>query len=209
LRPGKRQAASGVFEALMSWDDWDDDEPRPRPRGSYDDLELRHGSPPQSGAVTGAGVVTIIMGVLFLLCGVTSGFCGVVFAGVGQMAREQGNVLPPGMFEVTGGVLLGQALLYLILGVGNLIAGIVTLQRRNGGRIFTLILGAVSGLLGLGHLSLIVMILSHGVGLFGAMGSEELAVQSVMMGIIALVFVGHTIFVYTVLLNSHNKEEFD
>ena len=192
----------------MGWDDWDEDEPFPRqPR--WDDDGLRRSTPPQGGVVTAAGVITIILGVLFLLCGVCSGFVGILFAGVGQMARQQGNVLPPAPFEITGGVLLGWALLHLVLGVLSLIAGILTLQRHRFGRMLTLVLGSINGLLGAGQLALCVMLGMDEIGGIFDRDPEGDMVKAVMWGFVALLYLGHAVFVCIVLFNSHNKEEFE
>ncbi len=194
----------------MPWDDWDDEDelfPRQRRRGEEGD-SLRRRGPPQGGVVTGAGVVTIIIGVLFLLCGVCSGFVGVLFAGVGQMARHQGNVLPPALFEVTGGVLLGWAILHLALGVLNLIGGILVLQRSRFGRLLTLGLAMLNGILGVGQLVLCVLLGMNEIALFDA-DPDAALVKAAIWGVIALLYVGQAVFVCIVLFNSHNKEEFE
>src|SRR5262245_14983321 len=100
----------------MSFDDWDDDEPRPRRRRRHDE-DLRLSGPPRSGAVTAAGVVSIIMSAVFLLCGGCFGLGGLFCTGFGMAARQQGNIFPPDMFETMGGVLLGWAILHIVLGV--------------------------------------------------------------------------------------------
>ncbi|GEM_PF-2592442 len=193
----------------MSWDDWDDDEPRPR-RGRYGD-DLRHDMPPQSGAVTAAGVVSIITAVYCMLCGGCSGvgglFCGLAGAG----ARQQGNILPPDLFESAAAVFLTWALLHLGLGVGLLMGGIVTLNRRNWGRICTLICGAIGTLIGVTQFVFFVMVGTgeFGGGLFGNPDPDARVGQAVMGCFGALLYFAHAIFVYIVLLNSHNKEEFD
>lgn len=195
----------------MGWDDWDDDDPQPRRRrGGGHSFDVREGGPAQSSAVTGVGVVTIVLSVGFLLCGGSFGLCGVFCASAGVAARQQGNILPPEMFETAGGVLLGWALLHLLLGVGLLIAGIVTLQRRNWGRVMTLILGGIVGFLGGGQIVLSIMIaVSEGGGLFGNADPEERVVQAVIGCFWALIYIAYAIFVYIVLLNSHNRAEFD
>src|SRR5262245_36364482 len=132
----------------MGWDDWDDDDPQPRRRRRGDSLDLRDHGAAHSGAVTGVGVMSIVLSVLFLLCGGGFRLCGLFCASAGVAARQQGNILPPEMFETMGGVMLGWALLHLLLGVGLLMAGIVSLQRRNWGRVMTLILGGIIALLG-------------------------------------------------------------
>lgn len=195
----------------MGWDDWDEDEPKPRRRRRGDDsFDVCDGGAAHSGAVTGVGVVSIVLSALFLLCGGAFGLCGVFCASAGVAARQQGNIFPPDMFETAGGVLLGWALLHLLLGVGLLMAGIVTLQRRNWGRVMSLILGAIVGVLGGAQIVFsIVVAMSEGGGLFGNADPEERVVQAVIGCFWGLLYVAYAIFVYTVLLSSHYRAEFD
>jgi hypothetical protein len=185
--------------------DWDD---VPRRRRRYDDIELRRPAEQLSGAVTGAGIFTIIMGALSVLCSLSTGFCGVMIYLVGEADRQQGGMLPASV-GTTGGVIVGLALLYLIVGVCYLIAGIVTLQRRNWGRVFCLIMAGVSVLLGI----------THGVfTVLGFMGLDPLmadadeggqafgAVVNVFSG---LLYLAHAVVVFTALLSSYNIAEFD
>lgn len=196
---------------MSSWDDWDAGDSRPRRRRrADDDLDLRHDAPPQSGAVTGAGVVSIIMGVLFLICGGGFGMCGLFCAGAGMAARQQGNILPPEMLENFGGVLLGWGLLHLILGVCLLVGGIMTLQRKNSGRVFCLVLAAIVALLGVGQLVLcILMIADDGGGFFGNPDPDERIAQAVGGMFVGLLYIAFSVFVGLVLMNAHNKGEFD
>lgn len=192
---------------MSSWDDWDDDEPRPSRRRYSDDV--RYDAPPQSGAVTGAGVVSIGMAVLSMLCGGCSGLSGLFCTAVGAGARQQGNIFPPDMFDSAAGVLLGWALLHLVLGVGLLIGGIVTLQRRNWGRVLTLMVAAVVALTGIVQFGFFLMIgIGDFGGLFGA-DPEARVGQSIMGCLGALLYFAYAIFVYIILLSSHNKAEFD
>src|SRR5437773_1064271 len=192
----------------MSWDNWDDDEPRPR-RRRYDVDDLRQG-PRLSGAVTGAGVVTIIMGALSILCGGGFGVCGLFCAGAGAAARQQGNILPPEMLENYGGFFLAWGLFHLALGVGLLIAGIVTLQRRAWGRTATLILAGVLTCVGFTQFGFFILAgMGEIGGLFDNGDPEERVGQAVMGCFHAVIYLAYAIFVYIVLLNSHNKEEFD
>ena len=195
----------------MGWDDWDDDDPQPRRRRRGDDaFDVRSDGPAHSGAVTGVGVVSIVVSVLFLLCGGSFGVCGVFCASAGMAARQQGNILPPEMFETAGGILIGWALLHLLLGVGLLMGGIVTLQRRKWGRVMTLILAGVVGLLGVAHVVFAALVgASDGGGLFGNADPEDRIVQAVIGGLWGLLYVGYAVWVYVVLLNAHNRAEFD
>jgi hypothetical protein len=194
----------------MSWDDdWDDDEPRPRRRRYGDDI--RQDMPPRSGSVTGAGVTSIIMSVMCLLCGGTFGVGGLCCGIAGAGARQGGNILPPDLFESAAAVFLTWALVHLVLGVGLLIGGIVTLNRHNWGRITTLVCGAVAALIGVVQFVFFVMVGAgeFGGGLFGNPDPEARVGQAVMGCAGALIYIAYAIFVYIVLLSSHNREEFD
>ena len=193
----------------MSWDDWDDDEPRPR-RNRYGD-DVRHSMPPQSGAVTGAAVLSIIMAVLCMLCGGCNGVMGLFCTAVGVGAGQGGNILPRDLFDSAAAVFLTWALLHLVLGVGLLIGGIVTLNRRNWGRLLILFGAALAVLIGIVQFVFFVMIGSgeFGGGLFGNADPDARVGQAVMGCVGALVYFAYAIFVYIVLLSSHNREEFD
>ena len=193
----------------MSWDNWDDDEPRPR-RIQYGD-DVRQNLPPRSGAVTAAAVVSIIMAVGCMLCGGCAGVSGLFCFVIGAGARQQGNILPPEMFESQGAVMGSWALVHLVLGVCLLIAGIVTLNRRNWGRVFTLMCGALGALMGVVQFIFFIMIGTgeFGGGLFGNPDPNARVGQAVMGCFGALIYFAHAIFVYIVLLSSHNREEFD
>jgi hypothetical protein len=188
--------------------DWDD--PPRRRRRRHDDLDLRRHGPDYSGAVTGAGVFTIVMGGLSLFCFICSGMLGLFMVGVGEMARQQGNMLP-GVFAATGGVILGLALLYLLVGICYLIAGIVTLQRRHWGRVFALIMGGVSVLLGIGQVVLTVLGFM-GMDPFmgpGGGGEGQEVVGAITNAFAALLYFAHGGVVFVTLLNSYNIAEFD
>lgn len=194
----------------MSWDDdWDDDEPRPRRRRYGDDV--RQDMPPRSGSVTAAAVISIIMAVLCMLCGGCSGVSGLFCTAIGAGARQGGNILPPDLFDSAAAVFLTWALLHLLLGVGLLIGGIVTLNRHNWGRVVTLICGAVAALIGVVQFVFFVMVGTgeFGGGLFGNADPESRVGQAIMGCFGAMLYFAFAIFVYIVLLRSHNREEFD
>jgi hypothetical protein len=188
--------------------DWDD-APRRRRRRN-DELDLRRHGPDYSGAVTGAGVFTIVLGGLSLFCFFCAGMVGLFMVGVGEMARQQGNMLP-GMFAATGGVILGMALLYLLVGICYLVAGIVTLQRRHWGRVFALIMAGVSVLLGIAQAVLTVLGFL-GMDPFmpgGGGGDGEQVVGAVTNMFAGLIYFAHAGVVFVTLLNPYNIAEFE
>jgi hypothetical protein len=188
--------------------DWDDESPRRR-RRRYDDLDLRRQEAQYSGAVTGAGVFTIVLGGLSLFCFLCTGMAGLFMVGIGEMARQQGNMLP-GMFAATGGVILLFALLYLIVGICYLIAGIVTLQRRHWGRVFTLIMGGISVLLGIGQVVLSILgFLDMDPFMPGGGGEGDQVVGAVTNMFAGLIYFAHAGVVFVTLLNSYNIAEFE
>jgi len=185
--------------------EWDE-EPRPR-RRRFEDVSLRRGGQ-LSGGVTAAGVFTIVMGGLSLLCFFCSGLMGLLFFSLGELGRQQGNFLP-GTFGAAGGVLLGLALLYLLVGVCYLIAGIVTLQRRNWGRVFALAMGCVSVLLGLAQ-GVFAVLGFMGMDPFMAGGDPEAQVVNAALNLfVGLVYLAHAVVVFATLLSSYNIAEFE
>jgi hypothetical protein len=195
---------------MSSWDEWDDDEPRSRRRRARDDHDLRHDVPPHSGAVTSVGVISIVMAIIFMLCGGGFGLCGLFCTGVGMAARQQGNIFPPDLLESYGGVLLGWGILHLLLGVGLLVGGIVILQRRNWARVFTIVLAGIVGALGAVQIVVfILMATGDGGDLFGNVDPEERIGQAVGGMFVALIYLAYAVFACVILLHSHYREEFD
>jgi hypothetical protein len=185
--------------------DWDDVPRRPR---RYDDIDLRRPAEQLSGAVTGAGIFTIVMGALSILCSLSTGFCGTMILLVGEADRQQGGMLPAA-FGATGSVIVGLALLYLIVGVCYLTAGIVTLQRRNWGRVFCLIMGGVSVLLGITQ-GVFTVLGFMGMDPFMADGDEGGQIFGAAVNLVlGLIYLSHAVVVFGTLLSSYNIAEFE
>jgi hypothetical protein len=184
--------------------EWED-EPRPR-RPRYEDIEVRRGSG-RGGGVTAAGVFSIVMGALSFLCFFCAGIVGFFLVGIGEIDRQQGAMLPGGV-AITGGVLVGLAVLYLIVGVCYLIAGIVTLQRRHWGRMFALIMAGVSVLLGI-TMGVFTVLGFMGADPLGGGDPEGQAFIACMNLFAGLVYLAHAVVVFATLLNSYNIAEFE
>ena len=185
-------------------DDWDD---APRRRRRYEPVDVRRAGSHYSGGVTGAGVFSIIIGSLSLLCFMCSGFFGVMFLIIGEADRQQAAMLPQSV-GLTGGMLISFAFLYLSAGVCYLIAGILTLQRRHGGRTLALIMAGVSVLLGIGNIVLAVLGLMGASPVLGGDASSQ-AVTGAVYIVAGMVFLAHAAVVFITLLNSYNIAEFE
>lgn len=192
----------------MSRDDaWDDeDRPRRRSRARYDDddddfdierLRLRRSAAP-SGAVTGIGVVSIILGCLDLLAGLCM-LLGAAF--VGELGRQGGIGIP----ELAGGhlvVVVALILMVVLWGILAVTSGIGVLNRKQWARILLLILSALGAAVGM----LIIL---------GAVNELNAGANNpeTMMGVfiwfaLAAALIGFAIWAYVVLLSSRNSSEF-
>ncbi len=146
------------------WDDEEDDRPRRRrQRPRYDDEEdddyaydiRRRGGAGKSAAVTGVGVMSIILGCLDLLVGVCFSLVALV---LGDMGNHAGAFAMPGFGGAVAVVLIFTFLL-LLWGALALISGIGILNRRQWVRIMVLVLSGIGAAVGLLFL----------VGAFGAL----------------------------------------
>lgn len=182
----------------------EDDRPRRRrDRDDDDDIDARPRRKRGSGAgsITSVGVITIILGSLTLLCGVCVAIAGIGFAGGGGQGRfGGGNVLP---FQAAGGILIAFAVLILVFGVVYLVGGIGVLQRRNWGRIMTLIAAGFSGLFG------VLQIGGGVINLLGPAPMESKIGAFLVNLLVAFVCLAHCIMSFMVLLNSKNAREFE
>lgn len=151
------------------------------------------GPPPpssRSGAVTAVAVVNFTLGFLQLLCGGCVAFGGGALAGFASQMSQQDPDLDPQSAEmleraaqIGGGLIIALGIAYLLLGVMLLVAGYGVMNRRSWGRVLTLVLGAIAGILA-------VLALASGEW-FG--GTANLA---------------YAVFVYVILLNSRYAAEF-
>jgi hypothetical protein len=194
----------------------EDDLPPPRPQSrrmedeeDYDDYDRprrrrrpRRGGQ-QSGAVTLVAVYSFILGGLYVLCGLGIMILGSAIGSLGFAMSEDMPADNPGADAARAGFAAATAV-FIIIGILALIvafllimAGVGVIKRRQWGRILTLVMAALIG----------VLALIQGWGF----------VQSLALGAFAPVmwnflffalFAGYTIVSYMVLLNSRNAEEF-
>lgn len=186
--------------------DVEDDDDRPRRRRERDEEDEDYDRPRRkrgsgAGSITSVGVITIILGSLSLLCGLCIGIGGVA-AGAGPGAGRFGgrNVLP---FQAAAGILIAIAVLIFIFGVVYLIGGIGVLQRRNWGRIMTLVSAGFSGLFG------VLQLVGGVINLIGPAPMEGKIVAFFINLLVAFIFLAHCVMSFMVLLNSRNAREFD
>jgi hypothetical protein len=201
-------------EAMPRGDDWDDDEDdrprRRRQRPRYDDDEdddydydiRRRGGAAKSGAVTGVGVMSIILGCLDLLVGVCVLLVALV---VGDAGNRAGGFAVPGFGGAVAAMVIA-TLLLLLWGTLALISGIGVLNRRQWARIMVLVLSGIGAAAGLLFL----------VGAFGALGAGVDAAGNRGPGFmgflinlfLAAILIGYCVWSYVVLLNGRNGAEF-
>src|SRR5262249_20409591 len=103
-----------------------------------------------NGAVTAVAVLNFLLGGLCLICGVISFIVGALATGVGDAAsREPSGRLGGALLTSLGIVLIILAGGYVLLGIGGIVAGVGVTNRRQWGRILTLVLGGLAALLAL------------------------------------------------------------
>lgn len=157
---------------------------------------------PQSGAVTAVAVCNFVLGGLYAVCGV------ILMAAMGVVAKMFGGAIEEaaaksgdpqvakaaeggGIFAMIAGFGVAVGLCVLVVfALPLILAGVGVVKRRQWGRILTLVMGAILGLLGL--ISLFFS-LKGGVGA-GIVGD--------------LILVGYGVLAYVVLLNAKNAAEF-
>lgn len=190
------------------WADEDDERPRRR-RPRYDDDDdfdydiRRRGSAARSGAVTGVGIVSIIIGCLDLLVGVCFLLVVVVMGDAGNRA---GGFAMPG-FGGTVAVVVVATLLILLWGTLALVSGVGVLNRRQWARIMVLILSGIGAAAGLLFLVGAIGILGAGPNVPGDHGALLMGVFVYLL--LAAVLIGYCVWSYVVLLNSRNGAEFN
>lgn len=104
------------------------------------------GVPVRSGAVTAVAIVNFVLGGLSLLCG------GIVLLGGAALmglVGKQGGAEEQAAAAALGGIALVIAVVMILLSLPTIIAGIGVINRRNWGRILTIVLGVLAGLLAL------------------------------------------------------------
>ncbi len=193
-------------------DRWEDErnEDRPRPRdprprdrwGDYDDRGVYRRE--RSGAVTGVAVFSFVLGGIVLVLGL----CMLMVVLVAMGDNRRGGILPPGADALLAVVILLFAAL-ILWSVGILISGVGLIQRRQWGRILTLVLAVIGALAGIYFVISCVISLRQGppqqfAG--DARGGYVLGV--VIMLLVGLMMIVHCILSYSLLLTSRVSEEF-
>lgn len=130
--------------------------PAPDHRPDRDSGPARTDEPEQenSDLVNALGIVTIVFGVLKLLCGVLVS-SGVAFysSQVKEWLKDLEGVDPELTFSVMAIVILAIAVLFLILpGILQVVGGTGILKRQNWARILVIVLGGLDALLALPQL---------------------------------------------------------
>lgn len=178
--------------------DLDDDyAPRPRRRrrfeDEYDDDYAYERPPQRSGWVIAVAVLNLVLGSILTLAGLFTCFIGfIILATVDRRGDREGSI---------AAIII--SFLGLLLGAGYVLGGFGLLNRRNWGRIITLILAAfnflacAAGILGI-------------VGVIAERGGRP---ENKIVGLIFLFFgvllnLGYGLFVYMTLLRRSIAEEF-
>lgn len=144
-RPSRRRGRSRR-------DEDDDDDDYDRPRRQSRSRRRSGGSGERSGAVTAASVMTIVVGVLWLIG------AGLVFFGSAFLFSALGGV-PRGFGpnaqarDAAEGALVGMTLCcgvpLLLMAILHILGGVFALQRKTAGRIIVIICASIALLLGL------------------------------------------------------------
>jgi hypothetical protein len=143
----------------------------------------------RSGAVTAVGIVNLVLGALDILAGIAVMVGGAAILGLSGAAANQEGVTEEqrkAMAAVGGmgaGIAVAIGVCIMIFGIPLIIAGIGVLKRRNWGRILTIVLGIIAGLLG------VLSLLNHSIA--GA-----------------VIYIAYCILVLVVLFNSKFAKEF-
>jgi hypothetical protein len=189
--------------------DDEDDEPRPRRRkrrydDDYDDAPRRGG---RSGAVTGVGVLTIILGALLLVCGLCYSGIGLVAGGAAGAPGAPAGFGP--LAGMVGGVLIIIALIILIFGALYLAGGIGCVQRHNWGRIMTLVMAGFSGVLAvLSLIGIVLNLLQPAAG--GPPGFQEGRILGIFLSVVLMLLLfTHCVMGFVVLLSGQASAEFE
>jgi hypothetical protein len=153
----------------------------------------------KSGLVTAVGVINLVLGGLNIVCGlllmVAGAFFGKLLGIAGDAAQPPAGLDPEaaaafkqaaagggGIFAMAGAFL---GVCVMVLAIPSILAGVGVLQRKQWGRILTLVLGALAGL-----------------GALIALPRLPGSTLNVLIG------GGYCAFVYVVLLNKQYAAEF-
>jgi hypothetical protein len=187
--------------------DWEEEKPNRRMDRWGDEDSERNERPARapysgrSGAVTAAGIVTLILGSLVLLGSLCVG-AGVLIAGADEMH-------PAGMGpdeQVAVLIALIICVLTMLWGVAAVASGIGVIGRRNWARVLTLILGGFGA--GGGLLFLFVAVAAWFAPDKGGPERGMLIIGILMLLFAGLGLVAYCFWVYVVLLSSRCAAEF-
>jgi hypothetical protein len=157
-----------------------------------DDLERRGDVPvTRSGAVTAVAIVNFVLGGLSILCGLfvalLGGFLASLTSGGGgvidQAKLDPSQKAALQQATAVSGLIIAVAIAVILVGVLRIVAGVGVIQRRQWGRILTLILGGLSAVLGI-----LDFISGNPIG--------------------AVLDIAYAVFVFVVLLNAKFAAEF-
>jgi hypothetical protein len=149
---------------------------------------------PRSGAVTAVAIINFVLGGLQIVCGLIFLLAASWIFGAGQEVGRQSTDPEVRRLASQGGGFLasiagGIAVVILIIAAVMIVAGIGVVNRRQWGRILTLVLGAISGIFAL-------------LSLLGITANPLQALIGLAL------YGGYTALTYVVLLNSQNAREF-
>ncbi|QEL16899.1 hypothetical protein [Limnoglobus roseus] len=187
-------------------DDDDDDDYDDRPRRRSRRPSRRGGSGQRSGAVTAAGIFTIVIGVLWLIGSAATFFGGAFITSLFGAAPRQ-NMDPAGRAAFdqaqTGvtAVFIGCGLVLLLIALFHIMGGIFAIQRKSAGRIIVIICGVIGLIFGL-------------FGLYGVLSLLRLPftppIEAVLYQLISLALtLGYGIFSLIVMCRSDYADEFE
>jgi hypothetical protein len=190
-----------IGETAMSRDRHSDDSSPGRGRydNYYDDYpEDDFGRSQRSGAVTGVAVINFVVGGLVLLFGL----CGFL----GALVEASEGWRPRGGFAGSEFAIVFVIILFtLIWSIGAIIAGVGVINRRQWGRVLTLILGGIAVVKGLLAIALAVVLMSSMPR--GAFDDDRI-LGFMVLALISFLYIGYGIWTYVVLLNSQYSAEF-
>src|SRR5262245_34213958 len=174
---------------MSAGDRWDS---TPPPADQWDAGPQGPG-PQRSGANTAVAVLDFVLGGLSVIGGIIAFMGGALVAGgSGAVQRELGREFGPqasGAMGFLATLMMILAFLYLLVGAGGIAGGVGVLNRRQWGRILTLVLGGLCGLLAL--LNLVSVFMGNVPGLASV-----------------AIFGGFAVTVFVILLNPVNAREF-
>ena len=143
--------------------------------------------PAKSGAVTVVAILNFVFGALWLMCGILMTFAGGMVASFMPQLMEQAAKDPNMQAEqrqqleqmgemgggVIGGIILAIGIVSMVVGLPTIIAGVGVMQRKSWGRILTIVIGCIAGIIALACL---VQFNLCGVVIYAAYAATVLAI---------------------------------